>query len=297
MPTQQRTPTGDGVLSEWDPPTNDYLEVDDPIGAPDDATTFISSSTVGADDLFVFGAFTVPAGSAEITIVVRWRARITGAGSGAIRPSLRVNGTVYYGTSQSLTTSWVDYSASWSTNPGTGVPWTVDEANSVSAAVELQEFGVEVGSAVTATLQCTQAYAEATYAEAAAATGGMHPGGEVTVLASAARTASVNSADQRNYNASGLALTIDVTAITATPSVTFAVKYKDSLSGKYVTLLTSAAITAVGTTVLRIGPWLTAAANLVARDVLPVVWRVEATHGDADSITYSASANYTFGGI
>ena len=42
---------------------------------------------------------------------------------------------------------------------------------------------------------------------------------------------------------------------------------------------------------LRVYPGLTASANVTASDVLPATWRVEAVHGDTDSITYSVSAN------
>lgn len=110
------------------------------------------------------------------------------------------------------------------------------------------------------------------------------------VLASAARTASIDSADFRNPSGRGLALVIDVTAIAATPSITVTIQGKDPVSGKYYTLLASAAITTVSTTVLRVYPGLTAAANLAANDVLPEIWRASVAHGDADSITYSIGA-------
>ena len=114
---------------------------------------------------------------------------------------------------------------------------------------------------------------------------------EVTVLASAARTESVNSADQENPYARGAVITIDVTAATASPSVVFTVKGKSALGSDYYTILASAAITGTGQTVLRIYPGLTAAPNVTVSDVLPRVWRVEAVHADADEITYSVSAN------
>jgi hypothetical protein len=110
------------------------------------------------------------------------------------------------------------------------------------------------------------------------------------VLPSAARTAAINSADFKNYGAKGLHLIIDITAITATPLVTVTIKGKDPVSGKYYTLLASTALAAVATTVLKVYPGLTAAANLVASDVLPRDWRVEVTVGDADSATYSIGA-------
>lgn len=118
---------------------------------------------------------------------------------------------------------------------------------------------------------------------------------ETTALASSARTASTNSSDLTNYNSRGVVLTIDATANTSTAGITVAIKYKCSLSGKYVTLLTSATLfasSATGTVSLVVYPGATVSANLAASAPLPRVWRVEVTHGDASSITYSISANY-----
>lgn len=111
---------------------------------------------------------------------------------------------------------------------------------------------------------------------------------EHSVFTSAARTATSSSEDFINYGR-GLVLVLSVTAVTATPSVVFTVEGK--VNGLYYTILTSAAITATGTTVWKIYPGLTAAANTVVSDVVPMFWRVTATHGDADSITFSLSAS------
>jgi hypothetical protein len=108
-----------------------------------------------------------------------------------------------------------------------------------------------------------------------------------TIFASAARTATVNGDDILNDDARGVVVVIDCTAIAASPSVVFTIQGKDEVSGKYYTILASAAITGTGTTVLRVYPGLTASANVTVSDVLPHTWRVIATHGDADSITYT----------
>ena len=114
---------------------------------------------------------------------------------------------------------------------------------------------------------------------------------EATLLASAARTATASSADQTNYNGRGALIVIDVTSITATPSLVVTVEAKDALSGKYVTLLTSAAITTVSTVQLAVYPGVTAAANLAVSMILPRTWRVTVTAADADSATYSVGAS------
>lgn len=112
-----------------------------------------------------------------------------------------------------------------------------------------------------------------------------------TVFASAARTADATSvvfnATAGGYR--GAYFIIDVTSVTATPSVTFTVRGVDRVSGQTFDILTSAAITATGTTTLQIGPGITATANVDEDSYLPPMFEVFADHADADSITYSVA--------
>lgn len=115
------------------------------------------------------------------------------------------------------------------------------------------------------------------------------------ILASAARTATTNSPDQVDPTAEGVHVIINVTALAATPAVTPKIQGKGPL-GTYYDILVGTAITdvTVGTppavVVLKVGPGITATANVSAADFLPDTWRVVMTHGDTDSITYSVSA-------
>lgn len=113
------------------------------------------------------------------------------------------------------------------------------------------------------------------------------------LITHAAASAGVNGADQDNLSARGLKLVIDITAITGTgPSLTVTVEGKDPVSGKYYPLLVSAALTAVGTTVLTIYPGVVAAANLAANDVLPKTWRVKsAIAGTTPAVTATVAAS------
>jgi len=111
-----------------------------------------------------------------------------------------------------------------------------------------------------------------------------------TLLASAARTALVNTADQKNRRWRGVKVVIDITVDPAAAAVTFTLQGKDPTSGKYYTILASAALAAVATTVLTVYPGLVAAANLTANDVLPHEWRLAVTVADTDSMTYSVGA-------
>lgn len=111
-----------------------------------------------------------------------------------------------------------------------------------------------------------------------------------TLLASAARTASVNSADFVNYNAKGAQFIIDISAITATPEITVTIQGKDPISGNYYDLLIGPVYNSVGTNILKIYPGITASANASASDILPRDYRVSVANADADSITYSIAA-------
>lgn len=114
--------------------------------------------------------------------------------------------------------------------------------------------------------------------------------GATEVLPSAARTTDQTvDLDISTTRYRGLVLVTDLTAFVTAASLTMSVLGRDPVSGKSFNLLTSAAIVATGTNVLRIGPDLAAAANLVAVDLVPPHLRVFADHGNANSHTYSVS--------
>ena len=113
----------------------------------------------------------------------------------------------------------------------------------------------------------------------------------IVLLASAARTAATTSETRLNSDYRGCHIIIDVTADPATASITPTIQGFDTVSGKYYTLLVGNAISAVGTTILRIYPGLSASANVIANDILPSKFRISMAVADTDSITYSVSAS------
>lgn len=117
------------------------------------------------------------------------------------------------------------------------------------------------------------------------------PVNSAAVLASAARTASVNSSDMTNMSGRGVRVWIKATASAATPSVVFTIAGKTA-QGDYYTILDSAAVTGAGTTTLVVHPELAASANAIANNHLPRTWRVQAVAADADSLTYSVYAEH-----
>lgn len=108
-----------------------------------------------------------------------------------------------------------------------------------------------------------------------------------TILPSAARTADSNT--QFTHSGTGGKVIIDCTVDPAAASVVFTLQGIDPISGSTWTILQSAAVAAVGTTVLTVFPGAPATANVSANDFLPENIQINANHADGDSITYSVS--------
>lgn len=121
----------------------------------------------------------------------------------------------------------------------------------------------------------------------------------VGLYSSTARTSTPSPVVQANPLHRGLHVVIDVTAVSATPSVTPRIVGvgptaldalgNPSAAADYI-LLEGTPITATGTTVLKLYPGIVAVANGAASDFLPYLWKVTMTHADTDSITYSVFA-------
>jgi hypothetical protein len=90
-----------------------------------------------------------------------------------------------------------------------------------------------------------------------------------------------------------MVLAVNVSAMSGSgASLTVTLQGKDVVSGQYYTVLTSAAITTTGLTVLRIYPGISASANAAANDVLPPVWRVSyAITGTSPAVTATVGAS------
>jgi hypothetical protein len=113
---------------------------------------------------------------------------------------------------------------------------------------------------------------------------------QLSIFASAARTATPTAVEVNASGAHGIHLVIDVTAASS-PSVVPTIDGYDDLSGKYYNLLTGSAITATGTTVLKIFPGIATVANGAASDVIPNRIRISMTHGNANSVTYTVACH------
>jgi hypothetical protein len=152
--TEISRPTGNGAYTAW---TGDFQDVDEV--SADDATTLISTPSVATTrESYTHGGIT-PGGLSIQKVILHYRARkLSGSGDTDVRPFLRIGSTDYEGSTQELSSSWVNYERTWSTNPATGGAWT-------EAAIDALELGIrtvaDTGSAETA--QVTQMYLETFY--------------------------------------------------------------------------------------------------------------------------------------
>lgn len=114
-----------------------------------------------------------------------------------------------------------------------------------------------------------------------------------TALSSAARTSNTLSSDITNFNHRGIVFFLNVTSASGTGGLQVGLQFKDVLSSTYRTVggLPTAVI-ANGTTVIMYYPGVDAATTpsyYHQSILLPQVFRVSVTHGDASSYTYSVS--------
>jgi hypothetical protein len=101
---------------------------------------------------------------------------------------------------------------------------------------------------------------------------------EFTILASAVRSASNNSADFTNYNSTRLFAFLNITAVPGADTITVAIQSKDPVSGNYATTLSGTAQGAVGLSVIP-----TTAIGVI----VPRTFRVLVSHSGAGNFTYS----------
>jgi hypothetical protein len=123
-------------------------------------------------------------------------------------------------------------------------------------------------------------------------------GREYSWLKSAARIASPGDVDIRPpYDAAGVAITVDLTALTTAASLTLTVEGYDPTSGKTWVIATTAAISTVSTVTLRIHPndATAALANGVQtqQGQLAPHLRLHMVQGNANSTTYSVGVAFT----
>lgn len=115
------------------------------------------------------------------------------------------------------------------------------------------------------------------------------PAGLLPLLA---RTATPTAYTMYARGATGIAVVINATAVTSTPSVVVTIDGYNAASGTWTNILTSAAIATISTVRLVIAPGIAASANVAINSVIPDTLRIVCTHGNANSITYSVDLDW-----
>lgn len=114
-----------------------------------------------------------------------------------------------------------------------------------------------------------------------------------TALASAARTGTTVSSDLVNYNHSGVVVSLYVTAASGTGGLQVAIQMKDTIGNVYRQInATTSTYTSTGQYVFMLYPGIDAVNsnnNQNVSQVLPQQFRIQVTHGDASSYTYSVN--------
>jgi len=121
---------------------------------------------------------------------------------------------------------------------------------------------------------------------------------EVIVLPSGTRTATGTSPDQTNFNAKGVIIWLDITAVSGTsPTLRIEIEGKDPAAGGYSTLAVSGTYSSTGRRLLICYPGATNVAAIAGleRNDLPLcrTWRIKYIIGGTNpSFTFSVGAAY-----
>jgi hypothetical protein len=119
------TPTG--AAANWDCVNEAVADGD---------TTYVAGATVGQYDTYALQDLV--AGAAAVNgVQVRLVARKDDAGSRALAPALRVNGTNYDGATIALGDGYLPSTQAWDLNPDTAAAWTDAQVNALEAGVKL----------------------------------------------------------------------------------------------------------------------------------------------------------------
>lgn len=114
---------------------------------------------------------------------------------------------------------------------------------------------------------------------------------QIELLASAARTAEASFEVDDNDMMGGVFI-LDVTAgASASDTLTLNIDGYDPVSGKWYTILDSAALQANATTAYTVFPSAPVTANVSANNILPQKFRVVVEKNNATAITYSLGVN------
>jgi len=149
---------------------SNYQQVDEVVA--DDGTAIYTNSASYIVDTFNIADHSVGSGTIN-HVKVYFRSEANSDSMGA-KAAIYTHDTIYYGSEESLTGSWADYSHTWTTNPYTGSSWTWDEIDNLEIGVALKRGSY--------TAWCTQVYVEVEFTSNIFPTGDANEDGSVNSL-------------------------------------------------------------------------------------------------------------------
>lgn len=134
---------------------NNYLHIDDPVGSPDDDTTYLIRTSTYALDLYNVPNQSLSGDISNVTVYARTK-YLMDMGA-CFKIAVKIGGTVYYSAEKYPGGSWTNDSNVWTTNPNTSAAWTWANINDLQIGIAMQDFCC-----------VTQVYAVVTYSDAIA---------------------------------------------------------------------------------------------------------------------------------
>lgn len=127
-------PSADSSVA-WTPNTGSNYQCVSDSPYQDGDTTYVSATNINIKDLYDLENLNLSSGVIK-GIVHNFTGKKTDLNPTNIQPIIKTNGSEYTATSQSMTTSYLNYQAVWETNPNTGLSWTYNEIDSLIAGMQ-----------------------------------------------------------------------------------------------------------------------------------------------------------------
>lgn len=163
--TATQVPTGLGTFSNWTLGAGaDRVDaVDDPVGTPDDDTTYVVTTVSGQRQDYTTAAFSVGASDTVNSFQIIGRFKFVGTAAQMRLNIVSETPTTSEDIDRSVTSAYADYTRTMTTNPFTAAAWTPNQVNKDAGTANRYDQ-IEIRSIAPNTdIRCTQVYALVDY--------------------------------------------------------------------------------------------------------------------------------------